>query len=177
MSSNRRYEYNRNWKRLHPENVREHAKTYYAKHRELKIANARQWYLDNQDYVRQKRRDDYVPHPRPMSPGFHITQNASTEEKNAFLRALVAYWRSKAIEKLGGQCVKCGTTDERILTMNHLNGKDKKHRVSLGTFYRQIALGLRSDIDLRCFNHNWLYEYERGTIRKGKATGRPKKES
>ena len=68
---------------------------------------------------------------------------------------------------LGGKCVVCGVTDLRILTINHKNGggtKDRKARIKV---YRELRNGSRDkkDYDVRCFNCNILYDYERGIRR------------
>ena len=71
---------------------------------------------------------------------------------------------------LGGECVICGESDLRLLTINHKNGDGHKERAESGTnrggvaIYRIINSGQRSleDLDVRCYNHNILYEYEIG---------------
>jgi len=74
--------------------------------------------------------------------------------------------RLKVIELLGGKCIKCGNTDDRVLQVNHKNGgggKEKSRR-PVYTLFRDIIKGVRTtdDIDLRCANCNILYQYERG---------------
>lgn len=52
--------------------------------------------------------------------------------------------RVRAIEKLGGQCVKCGYLDVRALQIDHINGgggKDRRDWSSPYRFYRSIAEG------------------------------------
>lgn len=81
------------------------------------------------------------------------------------------YWglRKELVRKLGGKCVVCGITDIRVLQVNHLNGGGKKefrnsHNKDYTTFLRDVVRGVRGieDLDLRCANHNVLYEYEVG---------------
>lgn len=76
-----------------------------------------------------------------------------------------------ALRLLGGKCVVCGETDIRILTINHINGGGNKERaVGNGnqrggqSYYRALLNGKvdKTKLDLRCYNHNLLYEYERG---------------
>jgi len=82
-------------------------------------------------------------------------------------------FKAKVLKMLGGKCVICGTRDIRILTVNHIKGNGLKHRKSLSgnlkqydslKFYRDIAAGKidKRLFDVRCFNHNILYDYERG---------------
>lgn len=78
--------------------------------------------------------------------------------------------KRKAIEALGGRCVVCGETDLRLLTVNHVKGDGHKDRRQYGVnpdglaMYRAINQGKKDtdDLDVRCFNHNILYEYELG---------------
>jgi hypothetical protein len=88
-----------------------------------------------------------------------------------------AQWRhrwklkAKVIELLGGKCVVCHSRDLRILTINHKKGHGKKETDLSGgrgqVFYRQILRGERSkeDLEVRCFNHNIIYDYEQGLKR------------
>ena len=83
--------------------------------------------------------------------------------------------KRKAIHILGGECVVCGETDLRLLTVNHINGDGHEDRQNHArrrgyanpdgiAMYRAINQGKRTtdDLDVRCFNHNILYEYELG---------------
>ncbi len=78
------------------------------------------------------------------------------------------FWKLKlrALHLLGGpKCVRCGTTDIRILQINHIKGGGTKdHRAAFGTLYRLILQGKRlvDDLDVKCANCNLIYEYERG---------------
>lgn len=72
--------------------------------------------------------------------------------------------KKEVMEKLGGKCVICGITDLRLLTINHLNGRGLSRTLDANSeeFYKAILRGERKDVDVRCYNHNILYEYERG---------------
>ena len=78
----------------------------------------------------------------------------------------------KALSLLGRKCARCGETDIRLLTINHLNGDGTRHRVTMGqesyfhgprSLYMDIIYGRidRKTLDLRCYNCNIMYEYER----------------
>jgi len=87
---------------------------------------------------------------------------------NAYRRQYCRSKHKEAVEKLGGKCVVCGIDDIRVLQINHLHDKGHKEKLSKGaiSFYRNIVNGKRSidDLDIRCANHNILYEYESGRI-------------
>ena len=73
--------------------------------------------------------------------------------------------QTKALNLLGGKCVRCGETDRRVLQINHLNGTGGgEDRYNQRKFLRSLVKGQRStdNLEVRCANCNILYEYERG---------------
>lgn len=63
------------------------------------------------------------------------------------------------------KCTKCGCSDIRILTINHINRGGRKEAEELGgsdKLYKMVLHGERTveDLEVRCFNCNILYEYE-----------------
>lgn len=89
-------------------------------------------------------------------------QNKETQLR----RRRLYYWKIKikALDILGRTCIICGESDMRVLQINHLNGLGKNEGLRSDTMYRAIVNGTRTinDLDLRCANCNWKYEYERG---------------
>ncbi len=82
----------------------------------------------------------------------------------------------KVIKMLGGKCIQCGIDDPRVLTINHLYPKRKRQKIYYkgkiapttgGTVWYDIHMGRQplDEIDLRCYNCNILYEYERGRLK------------
>jgi hypothetical protein len=64
-------------------------------------------------------------------------------------------------------CINCGNDDIRVLTVNHKNGDGAKERnvskYRVSRLFRDIQKGRTiSDLDVRCYNCNILYEYEQG---------------
>lgn len=75
--------------------------------------------------------------------------------------------KRRTLDVLGGcVCVKCKTTDLRILTINHKNGGGRKERASRKGLLLDIIKGRRKtdDLEVRCYNCNILYEYEVGNL-------------
>lgn len=65
------------------------------------------------------------------------------------------------------ECCICHTNDIRVLTVNHIYGNARKEKSDFdkfGKFYLAILNNLRAinDLEVRCYNCNILYEYERG---------------
>jgi hypothetical protein len=85
-------------------------------------------------------------------------------------------WNQKlrALQKISGliipSCIKCPISDIRLLTINHKIGNTTKNRRDGRErggydFYKIIINGERSvdDLEVRCYNCNILYEFERGS--------------
>lgn len=96
--------------------------------------------------------------------------SANKEIHKVHCREYYRRLKEKVHSMLGGKCVVCGITDSRILTINHKNGDGAYYRKKHGghlvpkRIYLDVLKG-RIDIrtlDLRCHNHNILYEYETG---------------
>ncbi len=70
----------------------------------------------------------------------------------------------------GGRCVGCGERNPLVLTLNHIkgyNGVNPKIGLRGGwPLYRKILAGEESEdeFDLRCFNCQIIYEFQRGKI-------------
>jgi hypothetical protein len=89
------------------------------------------------------------------------------EAMQAYARQRLFEVKTKAMNMLGGKCVDCGITDVRVLQVNHKAGGGTKEKLFGGDMYRAIISGERKidDLDVRCANHNIIYEYERGSRR------------
>ena len=83
----------------------------------------------------------------------------------AYRESYVFQLRLKVIDLLGGKCVNCNETKPIILTINHINGLQGE-RVKGRKLYFGIFNGKedRTKYDLRCFNCQTLYEFERRKI-------------
>ncbi len=95
-------------------------------------------------------------------------QGCSTMSNDrAKARANYRVLRRKILEILGNKYNKCGVSDERVLQVNHINGRDRDAGVwdcySTHDLYRDIVNGKRKyDLNLLCANCNIIHEYERG---------------
>lgn len=88
----------------------------------------------------------------------------SLEEKRRYdalaRRKRVAKQRETIITKLGGKCVSCGITDDRVLNIDHVFGGGTKERNLIGGGYYSFVLNkLESnteDYQLLCCNCNQI---------------------
>jgi hypothetical protein len=77
--------------------------------------------------------------------------------------------RLKIIKALGGECVKCGIKDKRVLQVDHINGGGcKELRLidsKLGRYKyakKIIAQAKKGKYQLLCANCNWIKRFENG---------------
>jgi transposase-like protein len=78
------------------------------------------------------------------------------------------YVRVITVLHLGGKCRSCGTSDLRVLDVNHINGKDcpqKKPGHTTNLKYKEhlkiLAGESMEHIEVLCCNCNRIHEYER----------------
>lgn len=73
--------------------------------------------------------------------------------------------RAKALEVLGGVCVRCGFSEPCALQIDHIDGGGAQERRALGgasrSIYKRVIAG-EPGYQLLCANCNWLKRCERG---------------
>lgn len=67
----------------------------------------------------------------------------------------------RAFLVLGGKCRMCGSTDFRVLSLNHINGDGHREVKATERLYTQIKNSERDDLELLCYNCQILYEWKR----------------
>jgi hypothetical protein len=128
-----------------------------SRNKELTKINNRSQYQKHREKIRAKAKAKYNLEKlnRTISHYFLV------KDKWRFLSKL------KALQKVSGllvpKCCICGIEDPRVLTINHKNGDgkidNKKYHSSTIAVNRGRDV---SDLDVRCFNCNILYEFELG---------------
>ena len=70
--------------------------------------------------------------------------------------------RKRAIDKLGGQCARCGFADIRALQIDHVNGGGSQHRRHHHTrkILDQVLNGTGGPFQCLCANCNWIKRAE-----------------
>jgi Zn ribbon nucleic-acid-binding protein len=79
------------------------------------------------------------------------------------IRASYQTTRLKALNRLGGKCVRCGFSDERALQIDHVNGGGNKERQSYkgaAFFYHVINLTSLEEYQVLCANCNFIKRRE-----------------
>lgn len=162
--------YFREWKNKNKEWVREYGRKYMRKRRkkqeELRLCKRCNKKLDINEgkycficLLKEKERNK--------------KSRIKFREKER-LRAWRKNWNYKieALKIVGNgkiECKKCGIKDIRVLTINHKKEKrdnEKRRGINI-TQNINIVKGRRGirDLEIRCFNCNTLYEYERGRLK------------
>ena len=82
------------------------------------------------------------------------------------------YLRKEIIRLLGGQCCRCGFSDERALQIDHIDGKNMNDHKTLGRLaylyavvrcirFNRVYPMSKKVYQLLCANCNWIKRAER----------------
>ena len=137
------------------------------------LTNYQRWYGRHRDEIRARAKLRAARYYETNKTMVLARIKASYElEKKRFNRNAKAYrerLRNAALDKLGPICVRCGIVDRRVLTFNHKNGGGLKERKTSNDrlkLLRSIISECRSDIEVRCWNCNFLHAIEHGLMGK-----------
>lgn len=87
-----------------------------------------------------------------------------------YVRRCRLKFRLKAIEKLGGKCVRCGYSDIRALQIDHVNGGGCEELRLRGYdshgYHKRVIEDTTGKYQLLCANCNWIKRYENKETRK-----------
>jgi hypothetical protein len=120
----------------------EYQREYSKKHSEKKSRRAKEWYLANRERALESQR---------------LYKEKNREHVLAVKRAFYARQRSEMIVRLGGKCACCGITEQRFLSVDHINGDGNSDRKMFGRQARQAvkASGFdRAKYQVLCHNCN-----------------------
>jgi hypothetical protein len=152
--------------------AKQYQREYYLKHRDSKLEyqkarRVRDNELRRLRYVpKQRKAAQVIDHDVKKSERSEINKKYHLEKRSAD----VLREKFKALQIVSGckrPTCRCGVTDIRALTINHLNGGGRSDYIGFKgsvTFRKAIISGVRGvdDLDVRCMNCNMIYEYERG---------------
>jgi hypothetical protein len=139
---------------------RERDKRYQRNHPGIRTQIQRRYRRNHPEVRREADKRYYLKHSETMLAKRKI--HYEMKGRSAYRQK-----RDAVIALLGGKCAECPVTDVRLLQINHKNGggwKELHEKTTTWRFLTSILNGARStqDLDLRCANHNILYEYETG---------------
>lgn len=147
-----RNEYQRRWRQEHREQTRESTRRYNANHPDRVVATQKKYRDTHRARVRQSSSNSYVRHREKRlieGKAYNKTYNrmhrvdglAARKRTEQGLRTtiLTYYGDGKMV------CVRCGFSDIRALSIDHINGNGNKHRQEIlgkketSGFYRWLV--------------------------------------
>ena len=143
-----------------PEKRQQYARAWRAEHAEQLKQTKREYYAENRDDILKCRKQRWQG-----SPAIRAAHRIHCQRYNQTLRQAV-------LQHLGGECIRCGHTDERALQIDHINGGGRLDRQGLNTqqFYKQVLQGHPGDkYQLLCANCNVVKKRENQETRKAVA--------
>jgi hypothetical protein len=139
---------------------REHDRKYRITHREQLNAYRRSWGAAHRESINQHRRES----------GYYKRQYANNREKEILeRREQRASLKREVISQYSGgssKCVRCGSSDVRVLTLDHVNGDGYSERKSRGAgdiLYNYLKKNGFPDKDryqVLCWNCQWVKRAE-----------------
>ena len=134
-------DYTREWRRAHPENVKEHNRRHYLKNKEQILIACTKW------------------------RNAHLEQMKSYQQE--WWQARGAELRFAVLEKFGAACRACRITDARVLCIDHVHGGGKKELSSMSrsAYLKKVLADTEGNYQILCHNCNWIKRHEEGEVR------------
>jgi len=129
------------YRALHRKEAAAHSKKYYAKHHKEAAAYGKKYYA--------KHREEKVAHVKKYRAE-HVDEIRVRRKQRNIL------YRQKCLSAYGRKCACCGESQERFLTIDHVNGDGAAHRKSIGeTLYTWLGKhDYPEGFQVLCFNCN-----------------------
>ena len=149
--------YMRKWAREHREQVHVSHHGSWERGAAKYRTSHKQWVAKNKEYVKQQKRKETVRHLETNLNRLKEWIMQNPERKNAAARKRWKQIRAEVIAGYGGKCVCCGETTNEFLAIDHINGRGKEHRASIGqAFYFWLRdQGFPPEFRLLCHNCNF----------------------
>ena len=117
---------------------------------------------------KKKRNNEYRRKRRKTDP--YYATGFNKESWKVYSRNQYRERKREIVERLGGQCVECGFSDFRALTIDHKEGSGNAERKAYGWKYLKILFrlspdALRAKYQCLCSNCNAIKEFERKWIK------------
>ena len=151
MITEKKKESVRKYYRKYMEEKKEYRRRYYKEHTEEERAYKHRYYLEHKEETRERDRKHELVYPGDMK------RRANKSRKLLKEQVLTHYGGGKLA------CIKCGFTDERALTIDHIDGNGNQHRkeVKRQNLYRWLR---RADypegFQTLCMNCQWIKRME-----------------
>jgi len=154
----------------------------YRKNNKEKVRDChRRWYMKNRDRVllkekerhnqlslqdKEKYTEDKRKYYLKNRDKILAERKKNSKRYNKKQRELSKKWRIKAIEFLGGKCIRCGFSDIRALQIDHINGGGNHDFAGSKTFHKKVIQDNKKTFQLLCANCNWIKRAENNENKK-----------
>ena len=155
MEKGNRTQYDREYRQKHRVEINKRAREHYRANKEFRLKRnlcSKEWYQEHRREILKERKgkEDYLAEQK-------VFQQRRKE------RVLTHYGNGRLA------CVRCGFSDIRALSIDHINGKGTYHRIQLGgsNFYGWlIKNNYPEGYQTLCMNCNWIKRYECNELRR-----------
>lgn len=116
----------------------------------------RKWYDRNKETARSMKRENMRRY-RAEKPEHHRAVSRKAKRKQ----------REKLYDAYGKQCVLCGFSDERALSLDHIKNNGAEERKAIGdraVYYRALIPENKSDYRMLCMNCQFIERHKAGRI-------------
>ena len=146
-------------------------KAWYQKNKERLNVKSRAYYQKNKEELKALSRKYYQEHREEIIPKLIVrARRHRKEHREYYLRANQKVKEQVLIYYGGGKlaCVKCGFSDVRALTIDHINNdgfreRQAKWKGGVHLCYALRGRGFPKGYQTLCFNCQWIKELERRT--------------
>lgn len=112
-------------------------------------------YKDKQK-AKEARHRSYVKNKEKNKEYYHNYYLTHKEQKSERERQRLQRYKEQVIEHYGGKCACCGESNIKFLTVDHINGGGRKHRVKVFNkiYHWLIKHNFPPDYQILCWNCN-----------------------
>jgi len=137
--------------------------------REEKRAYTRKWQLEHKEQTSIYARRYKQNHKDTIKASSQMYYQAHKDEKRAYQRKYGRELKEKVLTYYGNgglACVRCGFSDSRALSLDHMNGGGRQEKISLGrmggnSFYSWlVSEGYPKGYQTLCMNCNIIKRFE-----------------
>jgi len=114
----------------------------------------KKWYSDNLENARKMKRERMREY-RKQNPEKYRKQSRQAKSK----------LKSKIFDMYGYSCVKCGFSNIKALTLDHINNDgaiDRKKHGERGVYLRALIPENKKEFQILCMNCQFIKRYEPG---------------
>lgn len=147
---------------------------YYVQHRKERLAYAKEWYLRRKEHVRLYNKQYQTNNAETVAQNRNKPENKEKMRRWYQERKDQISQNAQAVKLLvlthygneQPQCVKCGSDDIRVLSLDHINGCEQNYPRSGTWLYRwTVKNGFPDSFQTLCMNCQMIKRFENEEFR------------